>query len=108
MQNPYAEFDSFGAFNTRKHTISTGTGLLRDRWAVDLRLSASDRWVNRASTDLQSYFFSGGYYGDKTILKLNIFGGKERTYQSWYGTPEAVAKEDEDGIRAIADRILWR
>ena len=103
----YAEFDnSFGSFNTRKHTISAGTGLLKDRWAVDMRLSkiASDGWVNRATTDLQSYFFSGGYYGDKTILKLNIFGGKERTYQSWYGTPEAVAKEDEAGITAYADR----
>lgn len=103
---PFAEVaNSYGSFNTRKHTIKVGTGTL-GKFAMDMRLSkiASDGWVNRASSDLQSYFFSGGYYGDKTIVKLNVFGGKERTYQSWFGTPEAVAKEDEAGISDYADR----
>ncbi|MFK7971879.1 MAG: TonB-dependent receptor [Bacteroidia bacterium] len=106
-KNAYADLNnSFGSFNTRKHSLQVGTGLLKDRWAFDFRVSkiASDGWVNRATSDLQSYFLTGGYYGKNTILKLNIFGGKETTYQSWNGTPEAVAKEDEAGINAYADR----
>ncbi|MBV5343174.1 TonB-dependent receptor, partial [bacterium] len=35
--------------------------------------------------DLKSYYFAGGYYGDKTTLKFVTFGGHEKTYQAWYG-----------------------
>src|SRR5690606_28090699 len=89
----YAETEnSFGSFNSRKHTLRVGSGLLNDRWAVDARLSriASDGYMDRAFSDLQSYFVSGGYYGDKHVFKVNVFSGKEQTYQSWNGVPESL------------------
>lgn len=89
----YAETEnSFGSFNSRKHTVRVGSGLLNDRWAVDARLSriASDGYMDRAFSDLQSYFLSGGYYGDKHVFKVNVFSGKEQTYQSWNGVPESL------------------
>jgi len=89
----YAETEnSVGSFNSRKHTVRVGSGLLNNHWAVDGRLSkiSSDGYVDRAWSDLQSYFVSGGYYGDKHVFKANVFSGKEQTYQSWNGVPESL------------------
>jgi iron complex outermembrane receptor protein len=93
----YAETDnSIGSFNSRKHTIRVGSGLLKNRWAIDARLSkiSSDGYVDRAFSDLKSYFISGGYYGDKHVFKVNVFSGQEQTYQSWYGLPESLLDTD--------------
>lgn len=90
---PYAEVNSSaGSFNTFKNTVLAGTGLLNGRFTFDARLSkiSSDGYVDRAFSDLKSYFLSGGYYGTRTIIRANVFSGKERTYQSWFGIPEAA------------------
>src|SRR5690606_31823639 len=89
----YAETDhSYGSFNSRKHSVKAGSGLLNDRWTVDARLSqiSSDGYVDRAFSALQSYFISGGYYGESHVFKANVFSGREQTYQSWYGLPESL------------------
>jgi iron complex outermembrane recepter protein len=89
-EKAYAEtYSSIGSFNTLRNTINLGTGLLNDNWSVDGRISriSSDGFVERATSDLQSYYFSGGYYGKKTILKLVTFSGKEKTYLAWNGIP---------------------
>ncbi|QDH78619.1 TonB-dependent receptor [Echinicola soli] len=87
---------SFGSFNSQKYTVQAGSGLLNDRWAVDARLSQikSDGYVDRATSDLKSYFLSGGYYGDDHVFKVNVFSGKEKTYQAWYGLPEDKLQTD--------------
>ncbi|OOG70661.1 TonB-dependent receptor [Algoriphagus sp. A40] len=97
QDDPYAQIDnSFGSFNTWRHTVKAGTGLLNDRFAVDARLSkiTSDGYVDRAFSDLSSWFVSGGYYGEKSVVKLVAFSGKEQTYQSWYGLPESKLEDD--------------
>ncbi len=89
---PYAEVNSSaGSFNTFKNTVMAGSGLLAGKFTLDARLSkiTSDGYVDRAASNLKSFFVSGGYYGVKTIVRLNVFSGTERTYQSWYGIPEA-------------------
>lgn len=92
--------NSYGSFNTRKHTVKVGTGLINNRFAMEGRLSKinSDGYIDRASSDLGSYFLSGTYYGKKTIIKAIIFGGRETTYQSWYGTPEARINNDLNAL----------
>lgn len=93
----YAELDNgFGSFNTWRHTVKAGTGLLNNRFAVDARLSkiTSDGYVDRAFSDLSSWFVSGGYYGEKSVIKLVAFSGREQTYQSWYGLPESKLEND--------------
>ncbi|QOI96469.1 MAG: TonB-dependent receptor [Flammeovirgaceae bacterium] len=92
---PYAEaIVSAGSFNTQRYTFQSGTGLLNNRWAFDARLSriTSDGYVERASSDLGSYFLSAGYHGKNTLVKALVFGGNEVTYQSWYGLDEATMK----------------
>ncbi|HET6993869.1 MAG TPA: TonB-dependent receptor plug domain-containing protein [Chitinophagaceae bacterium] len=91
----YADINnSFGSFNTWKNTVKAGTGLLGDHFTADLRLSriSSDGFIDRAKSDLKSFYFSTAYLADKTSLRLNIFSGKEKTYQAWYGISEADLK----------------
>lgn len=92
--------NSFGSFNTRKHTVQFNSGLLNNGFAVEGRLSeiASDGYIDRASSNLRSYYLSGGYYGEKTVVKAITFSGTERTYQSWYGTPQSRLNNDVDGM----------
>jgi len=88
--SPYADLiNSFGSFGTHRHTVGLGTGLNK-KFAFDGRVSliGSDGYIDRATSDLKSYYLSGGYYGDKTMIKAIVFGGKEITYQSWYGVPQ--------------------
>lgn len=82
---------SYGSFNTQKYTAKMGTGLINNHWAFDARASyiKSDGYIDRATSDLKSYYLSTGYYGKNTSLKLVYFAGKEITYQSWWGTPES-------------------
>ncbi|HLF46451.1 MAG TPA: TonB-dependent receptor plug domain-containing protein [Chitinophagaceae bacterium] len=89
---PFAEFNnSYGSFNTWKHTIKTGTGLIADHFTADLRLSkiSSDGYIDRARSDLKSFYFSTAYLDKRSSLRFNIFSGKEKTYQAWYGVSEA-------------------
>jgi iron complex outermembrane receptor protein len=88
---PYFESNnSFGSFNTLKNNIRGGTGLLGGHFTTDLRLSriSSDGYIDRAKTDLQSYYLSSAYIADKTTIRFNAFSGKERTYQAWNGVSE--------------------
>lgn len=91
-EKAYGELNnSFGSFNTWKHTLKAGTGLIGHHFTVDARLSSitSDGYIERAHSDLKSFFVSGAYITQKSSLRLNIFSGKEKTYQAWYGVPES-------------------
>jgi iron complex outermembrane receptor protein len=93
----YGELNnSFGSFNTWKNTVKLGSGLIRDHFSFDARLSriSSDGYMDRATSDLQSFFVSGAYTGKNQSLRLNIFSGKEKTYQAWYGVSESQLLTD--------------
>ena len=92
-EKPYLRTSAaYGSFNTTKTNASIGTGMLHNKFNFEGRLSriTSDGYVDRAASDLKSFFIAGGYYGKNDILRMNIFSGKEVTYQSWYGVPEAA------------------
>ncbi|HEY4195024.1 MAG TPA: carboxypeptidase regulatory-like domain-containing protein, partial [Mucilaginibacter sp.] len=91
----YAELNnSVGSYGTVKNTINVGTGLLGGKFTIDGRLSRiySDGYIDRASSDLKSYFLSGAYYGKNTVIRFNTFSGTEHTYQAWDGVPEDSLK----------------
>ncbi len=88
----YAELNnSIGSFNTFKNTIKVGTGLLGNHFTIDGRVSgiSSDGYVDRAKSNLQSFYVSTAYINNNSSLRFNILSGKEKTYQSWYGIPES-------------------
>jgi iron complex outermembrane receptor protein len=84
--------NSFGSFNTIKNTLQLGSGLIKNKFTIDGRISniGSDGYIDRAKSDLKSFYVSGTYWGDHSSLRLNIFSGKEKTYQAWYGVPEEM------------------
>jgi iron complex outermembrane receptor protein len=89
--NPYAEISSAaGSFNTFKNTVRFGSGLMDGKWAFDGRVSAinSDGYIDRGWSDLKSFYLSGGYYGEKSVIKAIVTSGWEKTYQAWDGTPK--------------------
>lgn len=95
QKDPYAETNiSGGSFGTLKTNLQAGTGLINKHWVVDARLSniSSDGYIDRAFSKLKSFYASGGYYTDKSYLRLNIFSGQEQTYQAWNGIPESILK----------------
>lgn len=87
QEKAYAEIsNSFGSFNTRKHTLSFGTGL-HNNFELNGRISniASDGFIDRATSNMFGYFFNANYVKESTLIKFLAFGGKEKTYQAWYG-----------------------
>jgi iron complex outermembrane receptor protein len=93
---PYSEFNgTYGAFNTSKTSLKVGTGKIGKHWAFDARLSSinSDGYIDRASTNLKSYFAQSSYHNTNTLLKFIIFGGKEKTYHAWDGIPSGNGEE---------------
>ena len=87
--------NSFGSFNTRKHTVKFTTGRINENFELSGRLSniSSDGYVDRAFADLESYFLQAAYSDSNRLIKAITFGGNERTYQSWYGLdPQQLAE----------------
>lgn len=88
--------NSVGSFGTRKHTLAFGTGL-HDHFEMNARISniVSDGFIDRASSNMFGYFFNANYITEKSQIKFLAFGGKEKTYQAWYGI-EDVDKLEND------------
>jgi iron complex outermembrane receptor protein len=78
---------SIGSFNSSKNSLQFSTGLLNEYFTFSGRLSQirSDGYVDRASSNLKSYFLQGTFQNNNTLIKALVFGGQEITYQSWYG-----------------------
>jgi iron complex outermembrane receptor protein len=88
--------NSFGSFNTRKHTVKFSTGKINKHIEIAGRLSNiySDGYVDRAFADLKSYYLQGSYTDENTLIKAVTFGGKEKTYQAWNGLTASELEED--------------
>lgn len=93
----YAEFNnSYGSFNTWKNTLRLGTGKVGKYFSADLRLSniTSDGFIDRATSDLKSYYFATAFEKGNSSLRFISFSGKEKTYQAWNGVTEADLKSN--------------
>ncbi|MDQ1087263.1 TonB-dependent receptor [Siphonobacter sp. SORGH_AS_1065] len=91
----YAETNhSVGSFHTIKNNVLVGSGLINGKFTVDARLSrlTSDGYIDRAGSNLKSFYLSGAYFGKKSFVRLNVFSGIEKTYQAWNGVPETLLK----------------
>ncbi len=108
---------SYGSFNTLRNNIKFSTGLLNEHIEISGRLSriTSDGYIDRASSNLDSYFLQGSYVDNNTLIKALLFGGHEVTYQSWFGIDaETLATDrtynpagiytDENGNTQFYDR----
>ncbi len=109
-KDAYAEYSgSGGSFNTFRNSVSVGSGLINGKFTVDARLSkvASNGFIDRASSDLKSFFVSAAWYSENSVLKANIFSGIEETYQAWYGVPSVRLNNDDEEMQRYRDHWLW-
>ena len=100
-EKPYAESNnSYGSFNTWKNTVKAGSGLIDGHFTIDARLSrlSSDGYIDRATSDLHSFYLSAAWLTDKSSLRFNILSGKEKTYQAWNGIPGAKLFGDKAAL----------
>ncbi|PJJ54791.1 iron complex outermembrane receptor protein [Hymenobacter chitinivorans DSM 11115] len=97
--------NSAGSFNTWKNTVQFGTGLLGRHFTVDGRLSriATDGYMNRAASDLKSYYLSAGFQAKNTLVKFITFSGREKTYQAWNGVPEPLITGNRQLLQQFID-----
>jgi len=88
---------SVGSFNTRKANVKLGSGLMKNGWQFEGRLSkvASDGYIDRAWSNLKSFYLSAAKHGDRSLLRADVFSGREHTYQAWYGVPESKLKQGD-------------
>lgn len=109
-QSPYALYQGgVGSFNTFRNSVSFGTGLLKNKLALDVRMSkiSSDGYIDRARSDLASLYVAAGYYGKKDIVKFTALTGKEETYQAWNGIPKVRLNDDVNGMLDLAADNWW-
>ncbi len=95
--DPSASIDlSLGSYNSSRKSAAFSTGLLGDHWIFSGRLSQmhSDGYIDRATTDLNSYMLQAGYYNGGTMVKFMTFGGSEETYHAWNGVDDWRMAED--------------
>lgn len=89
---PYGEINTaVGSFDTRKFNVMLGSGLMENGWQFEGRLSKidSEGYIDRASSDLKSFYLSGAKHGERSLLRADVFSGQEKTYQAWYGVSES-------------------
>ena len=63
-KNLYAQIANYlGSYMTHKHAIKFSTGKLKEHFELAGRFSKinSDGYIDRASSDLKSYFLQGAY-----------------------------------------------
>ena len=100
-EKPYAEFNnSFGSFTTWKNTVKAGSGLIDGHFTIDARLSriSSDGYIDRATSDLKSFYLSTAWLNEHSSIRFNILQGTEKTYQAWNGIPGAKLFGDKAAL----------
>jgi iron complex outermembrane receptor protein len=94
---PFAEVNiTAGSYNTTRNMVSVGSGLLADRFALQIRYSDvhSDGYIRRTGSDNRSASISGIYKTGRSLLKANILLGEEHTGISWWGVPSEMLSID--------------
>ncbi len=111
IMNPdaYGELNTgIGSFGTRKANVQIGSGILDNGWQIEGRLSKldSDGYIDRATSDLRSFYLSGTRHGERSLLKADVFSGQEVTYQAWNGVPEPILNNDQAQLEHYINQ-LW-
>ncbi len=96
---------SYGSFNTSKSNLKFGTGKIGN-FSFNGRLSkiVSDGYIDRANSNLSAFQFNLNYYKNNWAVNAVSFGGKEKTYQSWNGTPQSRYENNAQGMKDFSAR----
>lgn len=107
--NAYGQITTgIGSYGTRKANVQLGSGLMDNGWQFEGRLSKieSDGYIDRAQSDLRSFYLSGSHHGENSLLKADVFSGKEVTYQAWNGVPEPILENDPQQLESYINNLF--
>jgi iron complex outermembrane receptor protein len=85
-----------GSFGTARTTLQYHSGPVANRLALHGRVSGmrSDGYREGATSAANSAFVSGGYYGDRDLVKFTATTGLERNGQTYAAVPDEDLRED--------------
>ena len=85
-----------GSFDSNRASLEYATGLLPSQWSFYGRVSAqtTDGYRHNASNRSESFFASGGYYGDRNVVKAVAFGGRARNGLAYLASPVEELRQD--------------
>lgn len=85
----------YGSFNTQRMNVSHSTGL-NNKFAMfsNLSIYQSDGYKYNSSGSGYSGFISGGYYGEKNIIKFTGFTGQSINQMAWFVVSESDIDKD--------------
>lgn len=86
----------YGSFNSKRFNANYSTGLDSNKLALFMSVSSygSDGYKNNSASEGNSLFLSGGYFGDKNILKFTAFNGQSFNQMAWLAVDENDLKKD--------------
>ncbi len=86
-----------GSFATSRLNGSVSSGLVDNKWAFFSNFSKiqSDGYRDNTFTDSYSFFFSGGYFGEKDLIKINAFDARSKNGLGYLAVDEATLELDQ-------------
>jgi iron complex outermembrane receptor protein len=102
MESAFSLFSGFGSYNTRRLTARFDSGLINGTWALTARYSkiTTDGYRDQSWVDMWNYFISLAHFGERSRLRLVLFGGPENTHLAYDGVPKSVL---DGGLTGNAD-----
>ncbi|HPC83645.1 MAG TPA: TonB-dependent receptor [Thermoanaerobaculaceae bacterium] len=93
----------FGSFGTRRQSVRYDSGLVGGTWALSARYSRvqTDGYRDQSWVEQWNYFLSLARFGERSRLRLVLFGGPERTHLAYNGISKRVL---DGGLTGNADR----
>lgn len=85
-----------GSFNTSRLNASISSGMVDEKWSFYSNFSKiqSDGYRDNTSTDAYSFFFSGGYFGEKDLFKINAFDARSKNGLGYLAVAESDLEVD--------------
>jgi iron complex outermembrane receptor protein len=82
----------FGSYNTQRLTTRWDSGLIDGTWAVSARYSkiTTDGYRDHSWVDMWNYYLSLARFGERSRVRLVLFGGPENTHLAYAGVPKSV------------------
>ena len=86
----------YGSFNTKRFSITNSTGKSKKGFALYSNFSTleTDGYKYNSGSFGYSAFLSGGYYGNKDIVKITAFSGRSFNQMAWFAVSETDIKND--------------
>jgi iron complex outermembrane receptor protein len=103
MQGSFSLFSGFGSYNTRRLTARFDSGLINGTWALSARYSkiTTDGYRDQSWVDMWNYYISLAHFGERSRVRIVLFGGPENTHLAYDGVPRSVL---DGGLSGSADR----